>query len=113
MITNSVNIDKQELLNPDIRDDILRKIMMLKSWISENLTTSLRTFEYNYVAKALLDETGLPYSNRDLFELQLWAEKVPELPGKLERDKCNFDECIEDFMNKVGLNWDYWGKITR
>ena len=113
MITNPANIDMQELIDPDIRDDILKKIMMLKSWISENLTITLRTFEYQYVSKALLDETGVLYSNRDLFHLQLWAEKVPEFPGKLEREKCDFDDHIEIFMNKVGLNWDYWGRLRR
>ena len=86
---------------------------MLKSWIAENLTVTLRTFEYQYVSKALLDEAGVPYTNRDLFDLQLWAEKVSEFPGKGERDKCDFDDHIESFMNKVGLDWDYWGRLTR
>ncbi len=113
MLVTPPNLTDQSLLDEAIRSGILKQIMMLKSWIAENLTVTLRTFEYQYVSKALLDETRVPYSNRDLFDLQLWAEKVPEFPGKLERDKCNFDEHIEDFMNKVGLNWDYWGKLIR
>jgi len=106
--------NNQTLITSEARSDILKKVMMLKSWIAENLSVTLTTTEYNYVAKALLDETGLPYSNRDLFDLQLWAEKVPEFPGKLDREKSDFDSHIESFMNKVGLNWDYWGqKVVR
>jgi hypothetical protein len=103
------HVDRQELIDVDVRDELLKKIMMLKSWISENLEVSLRTTEYNYIAKALLDETGASYSNRDLFDLQLSAERAPELGGSLYRERCDFDQNIEIFMNKVGLNWDYWG----
>ena len=111
---NNPNDNNQALISSETRNSILKKIMMLKSWIAENLTVSLTTTEYNYIAKALLDETGAPYSNRDLFDLQLWAEKVPEFPGKLEREQSDFDTQIEIFMNKVGLNWDYWGqKVVR
>ena len=113
MLETPKNPNDQTLIDSETRDRILKQVMMLKSWIAENLTVTLRTFEYQYVSKALLDETGAPYTNRDLFDLQLWAEKVPEFPGRGERDKCDFDEHIENFMNKVGLNWDYWGRLTR
>lgn len=109
---NNLNDNNQVLISSEIRNGILKKIMMLKSWIAENLTITLTTTEYNYVAKALLGDTGVPYSNRDLFDLQLWAEKVPEFPGKLDREQCDFDIHIESFMNMVGLNWDYWGQNT-
>jgi hypothetical protein len=106
-------IDKnQALIDSETRSNILKKVMMLKSWMAENLSVTLTTTEYNYVAKALLDETGVAYSNRDLFDLQLWAEKVPEFPGRLARERCDFDTHIQGFMNKVGLNWDYWGQKT-
>jgi len=107
------NTNNQVLIDEKTRSGILMQVMMLKSWISENLTVSLTTTEYNYVTKALLEEAAVPYSNRDLFDLRLWAEKVPELPGKRDREMCDFDAHIEDFMNKVGLNWDYWGRLTR
>jgi hypothetical protein len=106
-------MNSQALIDSETRSDVLKKVMMLKSWVAENLTVSLTTTEYNYIAKALLDETGVPYSNRDLFDLQLWAERVPELPGKIDREKSDFDTHIESFMNKVGLNWDYWGQLIR
>jgi len=106
---NNPNDNNQALIGSETRNSVLKKIMMLKSWIAENLTVSLTTTEYNYVAKALLDEAGVPYSNRDLFDLQLWAEKVPVFPGKLDREQSDFNAQIESFMNKVGLNWDYWG----
>jgi len=109
---NNLNDINQVLISSETRNGVLKKIMMLKSWIAENLTVTLTTNEYNYVAKALLDEAGVPYSNRDLFDLQLWAEKVPVFPGKLDREQSDFDAQIESFMNKVGLNWDYWGQKT-
>ena len=113
MLEAAKNTNDQALIDQEIKNNILNQIMMLKSWIAENLSASLSTTEYNYIAKALLDEACVPYSNRDLFDLQLWAEKVPEFPVKLGREKSDFDERIEDFMNKVGLNWDYWGKLIR
>ena len=113
MLETPKNHNDQTLIDQQTRSAILKQVMMLKSWIAENLTVTLRAFEYQYISKALLDETGIPYTNRDLFDLQLWAEKVPEFPGRGERDKCDFDEHIENFMNKVGLNWDYWGRLTR
>lgn len=113
MLVTPPNENDQVLIDQEIRNNILNQIMMLKSWIAENLSASLSTTEYNYIAKALLDEACVPYSNRDLFDLQLWAEKVPQFPGKLGREKSDFDECIEGFMNRVGLNWDYWGQLRR
>ena len=113
MLETAANPNNQAVIDSERRTAILRQVMMLKSWIAENLTVSLTTTEYNYVTKALLEEAAVPYSNRDLFDLQLWAEKVPELPGKRDRKACDFDAHIEDFMNKVGLNWDYWGRLTR
>jgi len=113
MLETPKNHNDQTLIDQQTRSAILKQVMMLKSWIAENLTVTLRAFEYQYISKALLDETGIPYTNRDLFDLQLWAEKVPEFPGKLDREKSDFDEHIESFMNNVGLNWDYWGRLTR
>jgi hypothetical protein len=104
---------KQELLPQEVRSDILSKIMMLKSWFEENMDQELTRNEYNYIAESLLKQTGLEYSNRDLFDLQVWALKVPVLPGKWYRrdsidDGTCFDDNIIEFMNSVGLNWDYW-----
>jgi len=113
MLVAAPDPNNQVVIAPEIRSAILKQVMMLKSWIAENLTVTLKPLEYQYVSKALLDETGVPYTNRDLFDLQLWAEKVPELPGKFEREKSDFDDHIESFMNRVGLNWDYWGRFTR
>ena len=100
---------KQELLPEEIRSDILNKIMMLKSWFSEHMDVQLTWFEYNYISEALIKQTGLPYSNRDLFDIQVWAKKVPVYPGSLYREECDFDLEIIEFMNSVGLNWNYWG----
>jgi hypothetical protein len=69
--------------------------------------------EYNYIAERLLKQTGLEYSNRDLFGLQVWALKVPVLPGKWYRedsikDGTNFDDniiCIQIFI-EYRLNFD-------
>lgn len=104
---------KQELLPKEIRSDILNKIMMLKSWFADHMEVELTQFEYNYISKALIEQTGLRYSNRDLFDIQVWALKVPALPGKWYRDGSikdgpTFDDNIIEFMNSVGLNWDYW-----
>ena len=104
---------KQEILPDDVRSSILKKIMMLKSWFEENMDVELTRNEYNYIAERLLKQTGLEYSNRDLFGLQVWALKVPVLPGKWYReesvkDGTYFDDNIIEFMNSVGLNWDYW-----
>ncbi len=99
---------KQELLPEEVRSDILKKIMMLKSWFFEYMEVELTWFEYNYISEALINQTGLPYSNRDLFDIQVWAKKVPALPGTWYREESNFDENIINFMNSVGLNWDYW-----
>jgi len=104
---------KQELLPQDVRSDILRKIMMLKSYFKDNMTASLKTFEYNYVAEALIKQCGHVYSNRDLFDIQVWAQKVPEYLGQLYRKESNFDLEIVDFMDSVGLNWDCWGVYRR
>ncbi len=100
---------KQELLPEEVRSDILNKVMMLKSWFSENMDVQLTWFEYNYISEALIKQTGLPYSNRDLFDIQVWAKKVPVYPGSLYRKECDFDLEIIEFMNSVGLNWNYWG----
>ncbi len=104
---------KQEILPDETRSDILKKIMMLKSWFEENMDKELTRNEYNYIAERLLKQTGLEYSNRDLFGLQVWALKVPVLPGKWYREDSikegtHFDDNIIEFMNSVGLNWDYW-----
>ena len=45
---------KQELLPEEIRSDILNKVMMLKSWFSENMDVQLTWFEYNYISEALI-----------------------------------------------------------
>jgi len=55
---NNPNDNNQALIGSETRNSVLKKIMMLKSWIAENLTVSLTTTEYNYVAKALLDEAS-------------------------------------------------------
>jgi hypothetical protein len=99
---------KQELLPREVRSDILKKIMMLKSWFLENMNIELSWLEYSYISEALIMQTGLPYSNRDLFDIQIWANKVPVYPGYLYRKECNFDLEIIKFMNSIGLNWDYW-----
>ena len=104
---------KQEILPDETRSDILKKIMMLKNWFEENMDKELTRNEYNYIAERLLKQTGLEYSNRDLFGLQVWALKVPVLPGKWYRedsikDGTHFDDNIIEFMDSVGLNWDYW-----
>jgi hypothetical protein len=104
---------KQEILPEDVRSDILKKVMMLKSWFEENMDIELTHHEYNFIAEKLLNQTGLQYSNRDLFDLQVWALKVPVLSGKWYRedsikDGTHFDDNIIEFMNSVGLNWDYW-----
>jgi hypothetical protein len=105
---------KQEILPDETRSDILKKIMMLKSWFDENMDKELTRNEYNYIAERLLKQTGLEYSNRDLFGLQVWALKVPVLPGKWYREDSikegtHFDDNIIEFMESVGLNWNYWG----
>jgi hypothetical protein len=88
--------------------------MMLKNWFEENMDKELTRNEYNYIAENLLKQTGLNYSNRDLFDIQVWALNVPVLPGKWYREEsikegvC-FDDNIIEFMNSVGLNWSYWG----
>lgn len=104
---------KQEILPEKTRNNILKKIMMLKSWFDENMDVHLGWFEYSYVSEKLIKQSGEPYSNRDLFDIQLWAYKVPALPGKRYREKCDFDSKIEDFMNSVGLNWSYWGACRK
>ncbi len=109
---------KQEILPDEIRSDILKKIMMLKSWFEENMDQDLTRTELNCIVERLLKQTGLEYSNRDLFGLQIWALKVPVLPGKWYRadsieDGTNFDNNIIEFMNFVGLNWAYWGMYKK
>ena len=104
---------KQELLPEEVRNRILEKIMMLKSWFYENLDIELSVIEYNYISESLIKQCGLPYSNRDLFDIQLWALKVPHLPGKWAREKSNFDDNIIEFMNSVGLSWEFWGSYKR
>jgi hypothetical protein len=109
---------KQEILPEEVRSQILKKIMMLKSWFEENMDKELTRNEYNYIAENLLKQTGFKYSNRDLFDLQVWAFKVPALPGKWYRedsinDDIDFDDNIIEFMNSVGLNWDYWHHYQR
>lgn len=104
---------KQEILPERTRNNILKKIMMLKSWFDENMDVQLSWLEYNYVSESLIKQSGEPYSNRDLFDIQLWAYKVPALSGKRYREECDFDSEIEDFMNSVGLNWSYWGTCTK
>lgn len=104
---------KQEILPDEIRSDVLKKIMMLKSWFEENMDQALTRTELNCIVERLLKQTGLEYSNRDLFGLQVWALKVPVLPGKWYRedsikDGAHFDDNIIQFMNSVGLNWEYW-----
>lgn len=104
---------KQEILPEKVRSDILKKVMMLKSWFEENMDKELTRNEYNYIAENLLKQTSLEYSNRDLFDLQVWASKVPALSGKWYRrdsieDGTYFDDNIIEFMNSVGLNWSYW-----
>ncbi len=104
---------KQEILPEDVRSDILKKVMMLKSWFEENMDIELTRHEYNFIAEKLLHQTGLQYSNRDLFDLQVWALKVPVLSGKWYRqdslqDGTYFDDNIIEFMNSVGLSWDTW-----
>jgi hypothetical protein len=76
MLETPKNKNDQTLIDQQIRADILKQIMMLKSWIAENLTVTLRTFEYQYVSKALLDEAGVPYTNRDFFAHRLNVTKV-------------------------------------
>lgn len=100
---------KQEILPERVRNSILKDIMMLKSWFDENIDVSLTWSDYNYISEYLIKQTGLPYSNRDLFDIQVWANKVPVLSGKWYREECNFDQNIIEFMNSVGLNWGYWG----
>ncbi len=104
---------RQELIPEEVRNRILEKIMMLKSWFEENLDIELSIVEYNYISEALIRQSGVPYSNRDLFDIQLWASRVPSLPGKWAREKSDFDENIIEFMNSVGLNWDYWGAYKK
>ena len=99
---------KQEILPERTRSNILKKIMMLKSWFDENMDVELTWFEYNYISEYLIKQTDLPYSNRDLFDIQVWARKVPIYSGKLYRQECKFDKNIIRFMNSVGLNWSYW-----
>lgn len=99
---------RQELIPEEVRNRILEKIMMLKSWFEDNMDRELESFEYHYVSEALLKQTKLPYSNRDLFDIWVWAQKVPTRPGKWAREKCDFDEHIEEFMDSVGLYWDVW-----
>jgi hypothetical protein len=99
---------KQELLPEEVRNGILKKIMMLKSWFSENMDVNLTWLEYCYISEALVKQTKLPYSNRDLFDIQVWAQKVPVYPGSLYKKECDFDLKIIEFMNSVGLNWSYW-----
>lgn len=98
---------KQELLPEEVRNRILEKIMMLKSWIEENQRPELSPFEYHYVSEALIKQTELPYSNRDLFDIWVWAQKVPTRPGFWAREVSDFDENIEEFINAVGLSWGF------
>ena len=99
---------KQEILPETARNSILKELMMLKSWFGEYMDVELTRFEYNYISEYLIKKTGLPYSNRDLFDIQVWANKVPALSGKWYREECEFDKNLIEFMNSVGLNWDYW-----
>lgn len=99
---------KQEILPEEIRNSILRNIMMLKSWFDDYMNVQLSWFEYTYIAESLIKQAKVPYSSRDLFDVQLWASKVPVLPGKWYRKECDFDKNIVEFMNSVELNWDYW-----
>jgi len=104
---------KQEMLPDEVRSSILKKVMMLKSWFDEYMDIQLGWFEYTYVAEHLIKQAEMPYSSRDLFDIQLWASKVPIFPGKRYREECDFDKNIVDFMNSVGLNWSYWGTCRK
>ncbi len=104
---------RQELIPEEVRNSILEKIMMLKSWFEDNMDRELESFEYHYVSEALLKQTQLPYSNRDLFDIWLWAQKVPTLPGKWARQKTEFDKNIIPFMDSVGLDWKVWGNYLK
>ncbi len=51
--------EKQEILPDEIRSDVLKKIMMLKSWFEENMDQELTRNEFNFIVERLLKQTGL------------------------------------------------------
>lgn len=49
--------------------------------------------------------TGLRGHSQKVYEIRLTA--------KIDKDKTQFDNCVSDSENNVGIYWSRWSKLTR